>query len=110
MSPEERVKKITEKLNISRQELSEALDISLSSVAMYFNGYHKIRKVVALAIQTVYGVSAKWIMHNKQPIFVKNQDQHLADDAMEVAVSYSNLSKRSQEIVKTIIHALKNSD
>ena len=73
MTAEQRIKKITKEMNISRQELSEALDISLSSVAMYFNGYHKVRKVVALAIQTIYGVSAEWILNNKQPIFVKDR-------------------------------------
>ena len=109
MTPEQRVKKITEQLNVSRQELSDSLGISLSSVAMYFNGYHKIRKVVALAIQTVYGVNAEWILHNKQPVFIKNKDNHLSDSASEIAVAYSNLSKKSQEIVKVIIYALKHS-
>ena len=108
MTPEDRVEKITKQLSISRQELSEALGISLSSVAMYFNGYHKIRKVVAMAIQTAFGINAKWILHNKQPIFVKNANSRLSDDAMEVAITYSTLPKKSQEIIKTIIYSLKN--
>ena len=110
MTPEDRVKKITEQLNISRQTLSKSLGISLSSVAMYFNGYHKIRKVVALAIQSVYGVNARWILENKQPIFIKSPDNHLSDSAMEMAVAYSSLSKKSQEIAKTIVHALQASE
>ena len=63
ITPEQRTEWIMKQLHISRQELSETLGVSLSSVAMYFSGYHRIRRVVALAIQASYGISADWLMY-----------------------------------------------
>ena len=97
-------------MQISRRELSDALEISLSTVAMYFNGYHKIRKVVALAMQTVYGISANWLLYDNPPVFIKRGETNLEEDAVKVATTYSTLPKKHQHVVKTVIEALKNSN
>lgn len=94
------------KINVSRQELSNTLGISLSSVAMYFTGHHKIRKVVALAIQASYGISADWIMTGKKPIFIKQASGKLSNEAMEVAIIYNNLPKKVQPTARTVVSAL----
>lgn len=109
MTPEERTEKIMKKINVSRQELCKTLGISLSSVAMYFTGHHKIRKVVALAIQASYGINAEWILAGKKPIFVKQASGKLPNDAMEVAIIYSNLPQKFRVMAKTILVALQNS-
>lgn len=105
MTPEQRTERIMEKINVSRQELSAALGISLSSVAMYFTGQHRIRKVVALAIQAVYGISAEWILSGKKPIFIKQAQGRLSNDAMEVALMYDGLPKKLQPVAQTTMRA-----
>ncbi len=105
VSPEERVKKIMREMNVSRQELSSTLGISLSSVAMYFSGCHKIRRVVALAIQASYGINAEWIMYNKPPVFLKQADEQgrkYSKEAIEIARLCNTLSKKDQVIMKKI--------
>lgn len=106
MTPEQRTEKIMKKINVSRQELSATLGISLSSVAMYFTGAHKIRKVVALAIQACYGINAKWIMEGKGRIFLKQGGGKLSNEAMEIAVMYGSLPKKLQPTAKTVMLGL----
>lgn len=107
MTPEQRTEKIMKKINVSRQELSSTLGISLSSVAMYFTGHHKIRKVVALAIQACYGINADWIMNGKTPIFIKQASGKLSNEAMEIAVMYNTLPKKLQPTAKTMMLGLQ---
>ena len=107
MTPEQRTEKIMKRINVSRQELSSTLGISLSSVAMYFTGHHKIRKVVALAIQASYGISAEWIMSGKKPIFIKESSGKLSPDAIEVAIMYNNLPKKLQPSGKILMQGLQ---
>ena len=113
MTPEQRTEQIMKKINVSRQELSNTLGISLSSVAMYFTGHHKIRKVVALAIQASYGISAEWIMSGKGHTFIHQKDPKatpagkLSNEAMEVAVMYSTLPKKLQPTAKTLMLGLQ---
>ncbi len=107
MTPEQRCEKIMKKINVSRQELSNTLGISLSSVAMYFTGHHRIRKVVALAIQASYGISSEWILTGKKPIFIKQASGKLSNEAMEVAIMYNTLPKRLQPVAKTTMLGLQ---
>lgn len=96
-----------QRLNVSRHELSQTLGISLSSIAMYFSGYYKIRKVVALAIEAAYGVNADWIMYNEQPTFVYQKKYSLSNEAMEAALLYNNLPDNLQSVAKTMISGLQ---
>lgn len=106
MTPEQRTEQIMKKINVSRQELSKTLGISLSSVAMYFTGHHKIRKVVALAIQASYGINADWILTGKGPTFVKQSNDKLSTEAMEMAAMYNTLPKKLQPVARTTMLAL----
>ncbi|MBX7058087.1 MAG: helix-turn-helix domain containing protein [Leptospirales bacterium] len=105
MTAEQRTERIMKRINVSRQELSATLGISLSSVAMYFTGHHRIRKVVALAIQASYGISAEWILSGKKPIFIKQAQGRLSNEAMEVALMYHNLPRRLQPVARTTMQA-----
>ena len=108
-SPEKRLEAVAFALNLTRQELADKLGISLSSIAMYFNGYHRIRKVVALAFENCYGVRANWILHGEKPIYLetKKQGSSLSDKAYELAVTYDSLQKREQEYISIIVPCLK---
>ena len=108
-SPEKRLEAVAFALNLTRQELADKLGISLSSIAMYFNGYHRIRKVVALAFENCYGVRANWILYGEKPIYLetKKQGSSLSDKAYELAVTYDSLQKREQEYISIIMPCLK---
>lgn len=107
MTPEKRTEKIMKKINVSRQDLSDALGISLSSVAMYYTGHHKIRKVVALGIQACYGINADWILNGRTPVFVKQGAGHLSSEAMEIAVMYNSLPRKLQPTAMTLFLGLQ---
>ncbi len=95
-----------QKLSISRHELSKTLGVSLSAIAMYFSGYYKIRKVIALAIEAAYGINADWIMHDKQPVFIYQRETKVSNDAMEAALLYKELPANLQAIAKTMVSGL----
>ena len=107
MTPEERTERIMKRMSISRRELAERLDISVSSLAMYFTGQHRIRRVIALAIQAVYGINSDWIMQGKRPVFVKEFQSNLSAEAMEMAVLYDNLPRRLRPVARTTLRGLK---
>lgn len=106
MTPEIRTEKIMHRLHVSRKALSQTLGISLSSVAMYFTGHHKIRKVVALAIQACYGISADYIMYGKLPVMVPTKGKAVSREAMEIAIMYDRLPEKLQASAKDNIDGL----
>ena len=106
MSENERLRKIMTELNISKGNLAKALNISISSTIVYLNGTHKIRKILALAIQAYYGVNANWLLYNKKPMFVEKYSNTISDEALSLAKSYENLPKSSQEVLQKVSQAL----
>ena len=109
ISPEKRLEAAIFALSLTRQELADRLGISLSSIAMYLNGLHTIRKVVALAFEGCYGVQADWLLYGKKPVYVdsKEQGSRLSERAYECAVIYDSLPKEGQENVSILMPSLK---
>ena len=108
-SPEKRLEAVLFALSLTRQEVAAKLDISLSSIAMYFNGYHSIRRVVALAFESCYGVRAEWLLHAKKPIYAETQKQRpiLSEKAYEFAFIYDSLPKEGRENISLLMPRLK---
>jgi transcriptional regulator with XRE-family HTH domain len=106
-TPEQRLESIMQKLKTSRQSLAQALGISLSSVAMYFTGHIQLRKVVALAVQAVYGVNADWIMTGRRPIFVRqNKKDGISTEGLTLAKQYDLLPKDLQSTAREVLAGL----
>lgn len=104
---ENRLEWITQKLKVSRQSLAVSLGISLSSVAMYFTGHHRVRKVIALAVQAVYGVNADWVMTGRKPIFVRqNRKDGLSTDGLTIALQYDTLPRDLQAAAREVLAGL----
>lgn len=87
----DRLKTVTKQLELSRNDLSEALDVSLPSLSMYFSGRVKVRPVVALAMQAVYGISANWLLSGKGPTFIKNNGDLLSDDSKNLGQMFEDM-------------------
>jgi transcriptional regulator with XRE-family HTH domain len=106
-APEQRLESIMQKLKVSRQSLAQSLGISLSSVAMYFTSHHRVRRVVALAVQAVYGVNADWIMTGRKPIFVRqNKKDGLSTEGLTLAKQYDTLPKDLQSTAREVLAGL----
>jgi transcriptional regulator with XRE-family HTH domain len=106
-TPEARLESIMQKLKVSRQSLAQSLGISLSSVAMYFASHHRVRRVVALAVQAVYGVRADWILTGKKPVFLKQVKQDgLSTQGLTIAKQYDLLPKELQATAREVFAGL----
>lgn len=106
-TPEKRLEWISLKLKVSRQVLATTLGISLSSVAMYFTGHNRVRKVVALAVQGAYGVSADWIMTGRKPVFVRQALKDGAStEALALARQYDSLPRDLQAAAREVLAGL----
>lgn len=106
---EKRLEGVLKKLGISRQQFADGLGISLSSVAMYFTGHHRVRRVVALAADSVFGINATWVMTGKgEPLRrPKDASNKLSQNAIGVAMLYDSLSPERQATAVAIMRALR---
>ena len=97
MTPCKRLAAILSVLDLSRKEVADTLDISLSSVAMYIAGLHRIRRVVALAFQCCYGVRADWLLYGKKPVFVKPEEAgvSIAKKVSDVLIGFNEMLNQS---------------
>ena len=87
----DRLKMVTKQLELSRNDLSEALDVSLPSLSMYFSGRVKVRPVIALAMQATYGISASWLLTGKGTTFLKNNGEILSDESRKIGELFEDL-------------------
>lgn len=109
MTPEKRLEAAMKKLGLTRQQLADTLGISLSSVAMYFTGHHKVRRVIALAMQAACGISADWIMTGKGGMMMPEKE--LPKDVTEVARMFDKLSSQHKNTARAALlgfHRLKD--
>ena len=80
MTPNQRMKKISEELQKKRSELANDLGMSRSAISMILTGKNPVTKPVALAIQAVYGYQAKWILTGEGESYeAENQNRRIRD-------------------------------
>lgn len=90
-STADRLKIVTKQLELSRNDLSEALDVSLPSLSMYFSGRVKVRPVIALAMQATYGINATWLLTGKGNTFLKNNGNILSDESKKIGELFETI-------------------
>lgn len=107
MTPEARLEQALKKQGISRQAAADRLDVSLSSIAMYFSGNHKIRKVVALAAQAEFGISAEWIMSGKGAMLISQSKSILPPEAIAMGELFDTLPRALQADAQILLQGLQ---
>ena len=75
-------------------------------MSFFFSGKHKIRKVLALAIQASYNVNAEWILYNKQPKFLKVYNKNIDEELLKLLIEYENFSKPLKDVFLTVLEGL----
>lgn len=97
-TPIGRVLAFVKKQGSSREELAHKIDISFSAVNMWIISGAPLRKVNALAMQAVYGVSSSWIMKGKGP---EEVEKFAVDPkSVEFGQKYDSLDTSLKQVVK----------
>ena len=110
MTPGKRCEAALKQLNVDRKSFSEALGVSLPSVSMYFTGRLQIRPVVALAMQAVYGVNARWILNGESPQFISDNAQQMSKDAMDIGSMFDDLNGGMKTKARQVLESISNSN
>jgi len=110
MTPEQRLMEAMISLGLTRQELADRLGISLSAVAMYATGAHKIRRVVALAVQAEFGVNADWLLAGTGKMYAKPATGSLSGDALRAGHVFVTIPPRERGAAMRMLVGLAGKD
>lgn len=80
----DRIKEILQERNITQAQFSDSIGMSQGGVANLLKRRSKVSKTLALAIQSMYGVYAKWLLTGEAPKYVEKEEQF--DDSMNAVV------------------------
>lgn len=110
INPGKRCQAALKQLDVDRKAFSESLGVSLPSVSMYFTGRLQIRPVVALAMQAVYGVNSRWILHGESPQFINENSRQMPKDAMDIGGMYDGLQSGMKSKARQVLESISNSN
>lgn len=109
MNVAERFKKVRKEIAKKNQkEMAELLGVSEITIRRYETGKTEIPKVVALALEALYGVNHHWLLTGRGSMFVKSPEKEpetLTNQARidrELAQMISMLSPEQQEGLKML--------
>ena len=103
-----RFKKVrTEIAKKNQKELADMLGVSEITIRRYETGKTEIPKVVALALEALYGVNHQWLLTGEGSMFVKSSQEketptNQAGIDRELAQMLSMLSPEQQEGLKML--------
>jgi len=108
MNVAERFKKVRKEIAKKNQkEMAEVLGVSEITIRRYETGKTEIPKVVALALEALYGVSHHWLLTGEGSMFIKSPQEretptNQAGIDRELAQMLSMLSPEQQEGLKML--------
>jgi len=71
-SPGARLYEARQQLNLSMEAFGAPLDISRASISYWEAGKTEIPKTGAIAIETVHGISSRWLLTGESPMWVEH--------------------------------------
>jgi plasmid maintenance system antidote protein VapI len=98
----QRLRHAMEKLQISRQELAHAIDVSLSAVAMVCVDQHTLRKVTACAIEREFKISADWLLNGAGKMLLPTSEP-ISERAKALALMLDRMDKMDFDICSRLI-------
>ena len=111
MNVTERFKKVRKEIAKKNQkEMAELLGVSEITIRRYETGKTEIPKVVALALEALYGVNHRWLLTGEGPMFVSHSQEEPIKETptnqagidRELAQMLSMLSPEQQEGLKML--------
>jgi len=111
MNVTERFKKVRKEIAKKNQkEMAELLGVSEITIRRYETGKTEIPKVVALALEALYGVNHRWLLTGEGPMFVSHSQEEPIKETptnqagidRELAQMISMLSPEQQEGLKML--------
>jgi len=74
MQEHEKIKKIRTKLNLTQQEMADALGVSKQYFSKVENGHTQLSKEKISIFSDKYGVSLDWLVNNKGQMFYQDEE------------------------------------
>ena len=90
MKEHEKIKKIRTKLNLTQQEMADALGVSKQYFSKVENGHTQLSKEKISIFSDKYGVSLDWLVNNKGQMFYQDEENIAFADNMDNFVPLVN--------------------
>lgn len=94
-----------DKINVRPSEFAVHLGISLTSAEGYYYGRHRIRKVVCLAMEAVWGIRAEYILDGTRPEYLRQRTLDLPAPALTIAQMAQGLPVKLRRHYKLALRA-----
>ena len=102
MDVHERLKAVIEELGLVQKNFAESIGTTQATLSRQLKGIHKIDKQAALAIQSVHGVSATWLLTGEGEMFL--------DGSSVSSVKGEELDRETMESVIRIVLEMFNKE
>lgn len=90
MQEHEKIKKIRTKLNLTQQEMADALGVSKQYFSKVENGHTQLSKEKISIFSDKYGISLDWLINNKGQMFYQDEENIAFADNMDNFVPLVN--------------------
>ena len=84
MQEHEKIKKIRTKLNLTQQEMADALGVSKQYFSKVENGHTQLSKEKISIFSDKYGISLDWLINNKGQMFYQDEEIPYLSEKMEI--------------------------